>query len=100
GIYALQNNIERLKEDHKRAKSLAEIINKTDWIESLMPIDTNILIFKLKTELKAELLVEKLKENNILCFAIGGNSIRMVTHLDFTDEMLNQFSEIILKIKP
>ncbi len=99
GIYALQNNIQRLIEDHKRAKSLAEILNQTGWIESLMPVDTNILIFKLKPEFKAEILVEKLKENSVFCFAIGGNSIRLVTHLDFNDEMLNQFSEIISKIK-
>lgn len=98
GIYALKNNIQRLKEDHKRAKSISEILLKTGWIESLMPVDTNILIFKLKPAYKAEILVEKLKDNSVFCFAIGGNSIRMVTHLDFSDEMLNKFSDIISKI--
>lgn len=98
GIYALKNNIQRLKEDHKRAKSISEILLKTGWIESLMPVETNILIFKLKPAYKAEILVEKLKDNSVYCFAIGGNSIRMVTHLDFSDEMLNKFSDIISKI--
>lgn len=98
GIYALKNNIQRLKEDHKRAKSISEILLKTGWIESLMPVDTNILIFKLKPAYKAEILVEKLKDNSVFCFAIGGNSIRMVTHLDFSDEMLNKFSDVISKI--
>ena len=99
GIYALQNNVQRLKEDNKRAKALSEIMQKTDWIESFMPVDTNIFIFKLKPEFKAEVILNKLKENLVYCFAIGGNSIRMVTHLDFNDEMLNKFSEIISKIK-
>lgn len=98
GIYALKNNIQRLKEDHKRAKSISEILLKTGWIESLMPVDTNILIFKLKPAYKAEILVEKLKDNSVFCFAIGGNSIRMVTHLDFSDEMLNKLSDVITKI--
>jgi len=98
GIYALNNNIQRLKEDHKRAKSISEILLKTGWIESFMPVDTNILIFKLKPVYKAEILVEKLKDNSVFCFAIGGNSIRMVTHLDFSDEMLNKFSDVISKI--
>ncbi len=99
GIFALNNNVERLKEDHRRAKSLSTLLQQTNWIESIMPVDTNILIFKLKPEFKAEVLVEKLKENSVFCFAIGGNSIRFVTHLDFTDEMLNEFSSVLQKIK-
>ena len=97
-IYALQNHVTRLKEDHSRAKAIAKTLNETSLLENPVSADTNILIFKLKKEFSAEKMVDKLKEKKILCFAIGGNAIRMVTHLDFNDEMLNQVCEVLKNI--
>ena len=98
GMYALHNHIERLKDDHRRARALAELLIQTGWVETIMSVDTNIIIFKLLATYSAESLVQKLKEKNIFCFAIGGNSIRMVTHLDFTDDMLMQVGEELKQI--
>jgi threonine aldolase len=44
GIYALDHNIERLEEDHRRAKELASVLSKTSWVAAVEP-ETNILIF-------------------------------------------------------
>jgi threonine aldolase len=45
GIYALDHNIERLEEDHRRAKELASVLSKTSWVAAVEPVETNILIF-------------------------------------------------------
>mgnify|MGYP001399445176 CR=1 FL=1 len=51
GIYALDANIERLAEDHKRAKELAEVLSKTSYIKKIDPVETNILIFYLNDDI-------------------------------------------------
>lgn len=90
GIYALDNHIAKLKEDHQRAKAIAEALVKQSYIEEVYPAQTNIVIFKLKKTLPDKDFVKKLEEKNIHCSIFGPQTIRMVTHLDFTDEMLDK----------
>jgi len=89
GIYALENNITRLKEDHQRVKVIAEVLIKQPYIEEVLPAQTNIVIFKLNKAYTEKDFVKKLKEKNIHVSIFGPQTIRMVTHLDFTDEMLD-----------
>ncbi len=95
GIYALQNNIERLKEDHENAKQIAEAIAKKDFIQQLLPVETNIIIFELKGGMSAPELVAKLKEKGILAYAITPLRVRFVVHLDITPKMVDQTINII-----
>jgi threonine aldolase len=97
GIYALDNHIERLKEDHQRAKVIGEVLTAANYIEWLMPVETNILIFKLKDEIPADRFAGQLKEKNILAIPIGKNQLRMVTHLDFDDDMLQTVVNVLKK---
>ncbi len=99
GIYALENNIERLKTDHKNARVLAEEIKNCNWVEELFPVPTNIVVICLKKEINLQLLVEKLKEKNILVVPFGSQMIRMVTHLDISDSMIDQVCTEVKKIK-
>ena len=87
GIYALQNNMERLSEDHAHAKQIADAIGKRSFIKMLLPVETNIIIFELNDSITAPELVAKLKEHNILGYAISPNRVRLVLHLDITKEM-------------
>ena len=64
GIYALQNNIERLKQDHANAKHIGEAIAKSSIASSLLPIETNIIIFE-TTSAPAQTIVDRLKENKM-----------------------------------
>jgi len=89
GLYALENNISRLKEDHQRAKSIAEVLKKQSYIEEVIPVETNILVFKLNNALVDKDFIRILKAKNIYCSSFGPQIIRMVTHLDITDEMLD-----------
>ncbi|HXC06911.1 MAG TPA: GntG family PLP-dependent aldolase [Bacteroidia bacterium] len=90
GIYALDHHVTRLKEDHKRAKELAACLQKLPFVESILPVDTNIIIFTMNDTMKSDQLVAKLKEKDIISSGFGKQTIRFVTHLDFTDEMLSR----------
>jgi threonine aldolase len=88
GLYALKNNVTRLKEDHLRAKKLEQAISELAFVESILPVYTNILIFNLKKEMMSgDAFEKKLKEQGIKVSSFGKQTIRFVTHLDFTDEM-------------
>lgn len=86
-MYALDNNIERLKDDNKKAKAIGELLDTLDYVESVNPVKTNIVIFTLKDNTAAE-FVTALKDQNIVASAFGEKQVRFVTHLDFTDEMM------------
>jgi threonine aldolase len=87
GIYALQHNIERLAEDHAHARQIADAIAGKNFINKVLPVETNIIIFELKDGMTAPELVAKLKEHNIIGYAISPNRVRLVLHLDITKEM-------------
>ena len=96
GIYALKNNIERLKQDHDHAKQIGNAIAHTSMAKSVFPVETNIIIFE--TVAAAEEIVKKFKKKNILCYATAPDRIRLVVHLDITEEMVNKTIEIIKAI--
>ena len=98
GIYALDNNINRLSEDHKRAKQLAKTISGLSYIDNVLPVDTNIIIFNLNDKLNPEAFVKKLGDNNIKAVGFGKQAIRFVTHLDFTDDMLEKTEKVLKNI--
>ena len=94
GIYALDHHIERLADDHQRASYLGEVLNRNPYIKKVEPIETNIVIFNLIDELDDQKFIESLQREKILISSMGNGKLRMVTHLDFTDEML----EIVIKV--
>ncbi len=95
GIYALENNIERLEEDHDHAKQIAAALIKKDFIGKVMPVETNIIIFEVIGSYTPAEFCKKLAEHDILCLSISATQVRMVTHLDFTKEMLNNLIQVI-----
>lgn len=98
GIYALDNNVSRLKDDHNRAKQLASCMSKLSFIDTILPVDTNIIIFNLNDKLNPEAFVQKLAANNIKAVGFGKQAIRFVTHLDFTDDMLEKVESVLKQI--
>ncbi|MEO6068929.1 MAG: GntG family PLP-dependent aldolase [Chitinophagaceae bacterium] len=90
GIYALKNNIDRLQEDHHHAQQIALALKEKNFVEKILPVETNIIIFNLKTPHMAKDLVEKLKEESILGYAITPSSVRLVLHLDITPQMVEK----------
>ncbi|MGM0580295.1 MAG: threonine aldolase family protein [Bacteroidota bacterium] len=96
GIYALDHHINRLKEDNDRARKIANALEGLSFVDSVMPVETNIVIFKLANNALSIDFVEKLKQKGILAVPFGKHDVRFVTHLDFDDEMLD---DLIKKLK-
>lgn len=94
-IYALENNIARLAEDHRHAQLLANAVQQKDFVGQCLPVETNILIFEVKGRFTPITLAEKLKENDIMVMAISGTQVRMVLHLDVTPQMVEKTISVI-----
>ena len=99
GIHALDNHINRLKEDHARAKKLGEKLSTLSWVKSMMPVDTNIVIFEVSPELTPEKVLSKFNDSQLKALKFSATEIRLVTHLDFTDAMMDRCLDVFAKIK-
>jgi len=98
GLYALQNNIERLKEDHRRAKYLAERINDLKNLEiNMNSVHTNILLFKPLTMTVSEAMI-KCKENGLLVIQGTVDTLRAITHLDVNDDDVENAADILAEV--
>ena len=93
GIYALDHHVDRLSEDHRRARILGQTLESCSYIRKVEPIDTNIVIFNLEDGVDEATFLKAMSEKNILMITMGQGKLRMVTHLDFTDDML----EIVIR---
>lgn len=97
--YALDHHVDRLAEDHKRAKEIGELLTQLPFIQKVEPIETNIIIFEIdESLLSAERFLEKLKANNVHIIGMGQGKLRIVTHLDYTEVMHEAFLSILKKI--
>ncbi|MFH0895042.1 MAG: GntG family PLP-dependent aldolase [Bacteroidota bacterium] len=99
GIYALDNNIQRLKDDHRRAKAIAQIVSSAAFAEKLYPVETNIVIIELPAHITDERFVSVMAEHGVLCVSMGKQLVRFVTHMEFDDDQLMQFEKCIRAVK-
>jgi threonine aldolase len=95
GIYAIENHIERLQQDHIHARKIAAELIKKDFIGKILPVETNILIFEVTNAYTPVSFTEYLKKKGILCIAISPTQVRMVTHLDITPKMVDELVHIL-----
>jgi threonine aldolase len=100
GIYALENHIQRLEQDHRFARMLEDAIVSHPAVLEVLPVETNILIFTLKTGKTAAEWVADMKKAGILGYAIAPQQVRLVTHLDNSEEMINQTIKWIHSYEP
>jgi threonine aldolase len=98
GIFALDNHIERLKEDHNKALDIKDALLKKDFVKEIFEVETNIVIAHIEGKYNATQLAALLKEKNILVIAMTPVLIRFVVHLDITNDMLASTIETIEKI--
>ena len=98
GIYALQNNINRLEEDHKRAKELGQQLEKCNWVSIVEPVETNIIVFSVQPQIEDKEVIEKLKQKGIAISLLAKGKLRMVTHLDYRQVMHEYVLEALEKL--
>lgn len=99
GIFALDHNIDRLKTDHIHAKQIAACLENLDYVGEVKPVKTNIIIFDLKEPWTSSLFLSKLAEKGVKASAFGPATVRLVTHLDISTEMINKVIEVLENIK-
>ncbi|MFZ4706230.1 MAG: threonine aldolase family protein [Bacteroidales bacterium] len=98
GIFALDHNVTRLADDHHRAAQLGAVLAGLPFIEEVVPVETNIIFFRLAEHLSEIEFLNKLAKKNIHALALSPRNIRMVTHLDFTDDMLDELVVVLKSI--
>lgn len=96
GIYAMENNIQRLEEDHQHAKQIAAALLEKTFIGHMLPVETNILIFEVTGgEWTPQKLTDHFRKEGILTLAISPTQVRMVVHLDITPDMVAKTCQVI-----
>ena len=85
GIFALENNIDRLSIDHDHAKIIEKALLKCTWIKNVLDVETNIIVAYLGDGYLASDFIQKLANNGILAIPFGKGRVRMVTHLDISE---------------
>jgi len=99
GLYALEHHVDRLKEDHLRASEIGKAAGKLSFVKSVMPVDTNIVIFELDGRITPEQFLKELNARGVKALAFSATEIRMVTHLDFDDQMVEKTIDALKGIK-
>jgi len=98
GLYALQNNRERLKEDHEKAQILAKAIDENPTLEiDMESVQTNILIFK-PLKILVEDAIKKCREKGLLLSVGKIDSLRAITHLDVSFEDIEKAKRIFEQV--
>lgn len=98
GLYALKNNIERLKDDHRNAKSLESTLNQLDWVKEVVPVETNIVVVLLNDSSKRDSIIKTMFDEGIKTIAFGPGMIRFVTHLDISEEDITTTNNLLNKM--
>ncbi|MFT6795540.1 MAG: threonine aldolase [Maribacter sp.] len=97
--YALEHHIERLSDDHRKAKEIGSLLSDLSYIKKVEPIETNIVIFEIdENYYSSEVFTTMLLQKDIHIISMGQGKLRMVTHLDYTATMHDRLLSILPKL--
>ncbi len=99
GLFALKNNIERLSEDHLKAKQVEQVLQELKWVESVLPVETNIVIFKVRENAMVTSLLKHLEDHGIKAVSMGQNLVRFVFHLDQSKEQVDVLCKVMMEFR-
>lgn len=98
-LFALENNLDRLHEDHDNAVVLAGYLREVPGLEIVHPVQTNIIVFAVGgLGASAAQVVNTLKEEGVLCGRAAVDRVRFVTHLDVSSEAVKAAGEISARV--
>ncbi|MBX7205057.1 MAG: aminotransferase class V-fold PLP-dependent enzyme [Bacteroidia bacterium] len=95
GIYALDHHITRLSEDHQKAKALEQLLASQNYVETVLPAETNVVIFKLGDHIAMETFLNYLQNNGVKAVSMGRQLIRFVMHLDINNELFERLCSVV-----
>jgi threonine aldolase len=90
-LYAMEHHVERLATDHHHAKMIGEALQKHPMVKKVLPVETNLIIFELSEGIDPKKFIAAMKQKDILLLTISSNRLRIVTHLDISRDMVDQF---------
>lgn len=96
GMYALRHQVDRLVNDHRRAKALMETLTSCRKVSDIRQGETNIVVFDIVDEGKSAEVLSRLHSAGLRGSNFGPSTIRLVTHLDFDDEQLARAQSILM----
>ncbi|MEO8588035.1 MAG: GntG family PLP-dependent aldolase [Flavobacteriales bacterium] len=99
GLHALDHHIKRLADDHARAKRLETALAGRPFVESMMPVETNIVVFTVKS-MEVNDLLSRLREQGVIAVQFGPRTVRFVTHLDVSDADIDHVITALDRIAP
>jgi threonine aldolase len=95
GIYALDNHVARLKIDNDRAAEIGKYLIQKSFVSEVLPVKTNIVIFKLTDRYTPAEMIDALKSRGIFAAPMSHDTVRFVFHLDITEEMMGRLREVL-----
>jgi threonine aldolase len=96
GLYALEHNVVRLKQDHAKAKILEGELRSLPYVTNVLPVETNIVIFDLDERLGTDVFINRLRDQQVRAGSVGRQSIRFVFHLNVSD---TQFEALLAALR-
>jgi threonine aldolase len=98
GLFALEHNVNRLRDDHAKARVLERELRALPYVASVLPVETNIVIFSLAAGLAPEAFLRKLQSHGLRASGMGAQTIRFVFHLDISDDQLDAIVATLRKL--
>lgn len=95
GIYALEHNIGRLSEDHRRAKKTEDTLKECSYVTDVLPVETNIVVFALRPDISVQDFLGYLSSNGVRALQFGKHSVRFVLHLEITDADVERVGRVL-----
>lgn len=97
GVYALDHHVQRLVEDHEKARTISKLLSGQAFVSEVLPVETNIIVFRLAEKSLVHDLLAHLQTSGILAFAFGPDMIRFVTHLDIPEHYAETLEKSLKK---
>jgi len=95
GIYALENNVERLSIDHKHAQTISKTLALKEFVGEILPVETNIIIAEIKGKFTPTTFQQAMREEGIALMLMSPTQIRMVLHLGIDEQMVDKIIKLI-----
>lgn len=99
GLFALEHHVERLREDHRKAKVLETELRALPYVAEVLPVETNIVIFTLADGIGTESFLQQLQHQHVRASSIGPRSVRFVFHLDVSDTQLDELRHALRSVR-
>lgn len=99
GLFALKNHVEKLTEDHEKARQLEACLHSLNWVKEVIPVETNIVVAILNNPSDRDAVIEAMKKEDVLAMAFGPGMIRMVTHLDISMNDIEKTKNVLKNLK-